>query len=412
MSKLDPQLNDLCNIELQRQQDSLNLIASENYVSREVRMLLGSVFTNKYFEGYPGRRYYPGNIHYDAIERLAQERALQLFGLKTEEWGVNVQPLSGAPANLAVYAALLTPGDTIMGMSLPSGGHLSHGHSVSFSGKLWKSIHYTVSSDTNLIDYDAVRALAQRERPKLIVCGFTAYPRIVDFEAFSCIAKEVGAYLMADISHIAGLVALGLHPSPFAVADIVTTTAHKTLRGPRGALIFAKRDARDLPSKIDKSVFPGMQGGPHGNVIAAMAQAFYEALQPDFENYQRQIVHNVKAMAIALTERGFTLLTGGTDTHLILVDMRPLNLDGRTAEKILEAASILANRNSLPDDTKPLLPSGIRLGTPAVTTRGMQETDMNVIAEFLLRLLVRREDSKKVFPEVVDFIHRFPLEIQ
>ncbi len=405
----DEILSQLIKSEIERQQLTIDLIASENYVSKEILAILGSPLTNKYSEGYPGKRYYPGNQFYDEIERLAIARALKLFGLDEKEWGVNIQALSGSPANMAVYAALLSPGDTILGMSLSSGGHLSHGHKVSFTGRMWRSIQYNVNIETGLIDYGAVRALALKEKPKLIISGFTAYPRIIDFKKFGEIASEVGAYHLADISHIAGLIAGGAHPSPYPFADVVMTTTHKSLRGPRGAVIFSRKDERDLPSKIDKAVFPGLQGGPHNNVTAAKAQAFLEASSPEFKNYAMQIVRNAKALAGELIKNGFVLLGGGTDNHLMLLDARPLGLDGRKVEEILEAGGITANRNSLPGDEKPLKPSGVRIGTPAVTTRGMKEVEMAVVASFFKRLLVDKEDPQKVGGEVGELCKKFPL---
>lgn len=409
MDMKDVVLDNLIKSEIKRQELTINLIASENYTSKDVLDILGSPLTNKYSEGYPGKRYYPGNQFYDEIERLAISRALELFDLDDKEWGVNVQALSGSPANLAVYAALLEPGETILGMSLSSGGHLSHGHKVSFTGKMWKSAQYEVDGRTGLIDYEAVRELAVREKPKLIISGFTAYPRTIDFKKFGEIAKEVGAYHLADISHIAGLVAGGEHPSPFLYADVVMTTTHKTLRGPRGAVIFAKKDERDLLSKIDKAVFPGMQGGPHNNVTAAKAQAFFEAIQPEFRVYAKQILRNSKALAEALIANGFTLFGGGTENHLMLLDARPLGLDGKEAEAILEQGGITANRNSLSGDVKPLKPSGVRLGTPAVTTRGMREGEMAVIASFFKRLLIDKDDPQKIKEEVGKLCKAFPL---
>ncbi len=405
----DKILNNLIKREIKRQQTTIDLIASENYVSPEVLKVLGTPLTNKYSEGYPRKRYYPGNEVYDEIEELAQARAKKVFGLKPEEWNVNVQILSGSPANISVYSALLQTGDTFMAMGLAFGGHLSHGHKVSFSGRFWRSVHYGIDAETGLINYDAVRELALKEKPKLIVCGFTAYPYQVDFARFGAIAKEIGAYLLADISHIAGLVAAGVHPSPFPYADIVMSTTHKTLRGPRGAVIFSRADERVLGEKIDKAVFPGFQGGPHNNVTAAKAVAFFEAMQPAFKSYQKQIIKNARSLAVELTKRGFKLLGGGTETHLMLLDARPLGLDGRGAEEMLERAGITANRNSLPGDDKPLRPSGVRLGTPAVTTRGMKEKEMTRIAEFFERILIKKENPARVRRDVEALCKRFPL---
>ena len=418
----DKKIEQLIKAEKKRQKETIDLIASENFVSDDVLAALGSELTNKYSEGYPGRRYYPGNEYYDEIERLAQERALKIFKLQAKSWSVNVQPYSGSPANFAIYSALIAqprgcadsnPGvesrADIMGMALSSGGHLTHGHKVSLTGKIWHAVQYAVGDD-GWIDYDAVEALAVKEKPKVIVSGFTAYPRKVDFKRFGEIAKKVGAYHVADISHIAGLVAAGVHPSPFEYADVVMTTTHKTLRGPRGAIIFARKRAKEsrimnqetgltIAEAIDRAVFPGLQGGPHNNVTAAKAVAFYEALQPSFKKYAKQIVKNAKALADELTKLGFHLVTGGTDTHLILIDLKKsklrketlrqaqgikflegLPLDGATAEKKLESVGIIANRNTVPGDTSPFKPSGLRLGTAAVTTRGMKEKEMRKLA--------------------------------
>ncbi|MBI2075121.1 MAG: serine hydroxymethyltransferase [Candidatus Harrisonbacteria bacterium] len=408
----DKKIEALIKKEVKRQQLTIDLIASENYASKEVLQVLGSPLQNKYSEGYPGKRYCPGNAIYDEIECLAQDRARAVFGLKAEEWGVNVQVFSGSPANIAVYVGLVPPGETIMGMGLSFGGHLSHGHPVSLSGRLWRAVHYSVNAETGLIDYDAVRALAQKEKPKVLVSGFTAYPRQVDFKRMGEIAHEVGAYHLADISHISGLVAAGIHPSPFPHADVVMTTTHKTLRGPRGAVIFSRcstEPEKNLSAKIDKAVFPGLQGGPHNNVTAAKAVAFFEALQPSFKKYQQQIVKNAKALAKEFIARGFPLLSGGTDTHLMLLDMRRFNIDGKSAEERLELAGIVANRNSLPGDDKPLKPSGVRVGTPPVTTRGMKEKEMFRIAEFFERLFVRGENPASVKKDVEKLCKKFPL---
>ncbi len=405
----DVELQKLIAEEVGRQNETINLIASENLASLDVLAALGSPLSNKYSEGYPGARYYPGNGIYDQIELLAQERALRLFGLSPGEWAVNVQPLSGSPANVAIYSALMAYGETFMAMGLSCGGHLSHGHKVSLSGKWWRAVHYAVDPETGLIDYEAVRELALREKPKVIVAGFTAYPGTVDFAKFGEIAREAGAYLVADISHIAGLIAAGLHPSPYPYADVVMTTTHKTLRGPRGAVIFSRKDERKLNEKIDKAVFPGMQGGPHNNVTAAKAVAFFEALGPEFREYQKQVVENARVLAEELVAQGFSLLTSGTDTHLMLLDMRKFGVDGKSAEMILEKAGIMANRNSLPGDEKPLKPSGVRLGTPAVTTRGMKEAEMKLIASFFARLFIQKEDPQSVRGDAETLCARFPL---
>lgn len=383
----DKKLFSLIQKEISRQQETIDLIASENIVSGDILKVIGSPLTNKYSEGYPNKRYYPGNRFYDEIEELAKTRALKVFKLNPKEWSVNVQPYSGSPANLAVYAALMEPGETLMGMALSAGGHLTHGHRVSLTGKFWRSVQYGVNQETGLIDYPAVERLAKKEKPKVIVSGFTAYPRKIDFKRFGQIARGIGAYHVADISHIAGLVAAGVHPSPFPYADAIMTTTHKTLRGPRGAVIFSKKE---LAEKIDRAVFPGLQGGPHNNVTAAKALMFFEAMQPSFKKYQRQIVKNAKALAAELKKLGFKLITGGTDTHLLLVDVRNFGMDGLAAEKKLEESGIIANRNSIPGDSSPFKPSGLRLGTPSVTSRGMKEKEMKQIARLICAVLTGR----------------------
>jgi glycine hydroxymethyltransferase len=376
--------------EEKREESVINLIASENYVSLDVREALGSVFTNKYSEGYPGKRYYGGNSVVDELESLTQERALKLFKLSPKKWHANVQALSGSPANVAAYTALLPHDGTgkIMGMKLAHGGHLTHGHSVSVSGKFWKQIPYGVSEKTERIDYDELMDIAKREMPHVIVAGFTAYPRKIDWKKFRAIADAVGAYLMVDMSHIAGLVAGGAHASPFPYADIVTTTTHKTLRGPRGALIFAKIDERELPSKIDKAVFPGMQGGPHENAIAGIAVALDEAMRPQFAKYAAQIVLNAGVLAKKLQSLGWRIVSGGTDNHLMLVDTWGSGVSGKEASDRLEAAGIIVNMNTIPNDTrKPMDPSGIRIGTAAETTRGAKESDMIKLAQAIDKVL-------------------------
>lgn len=394
----DPALFRLISAEIKRQSETIDLIASENFVSPAILDALGSPLTNKYSEGYPARRYYPGNRHYDEIERMAQERALKLFGLSPRLWSVNVQPYSGSPANLEIYSALMKPGDTLMGMALASGGHLTHGHKVNFSGQWWRAKQYGVNSNTGLIDYAEVEKLAKRRKPKIIVSGASAYPRVIDFKKFGAIAKKIGAYHVADISHIAGLVAAGFHPSPFFYADVVMTTAHKTLRGPRGAVIFSRRE---LAEKIDRAVFPGMQGGPHNNVIAAIAVMFGEALKPQFKAYQRQIVKNAKALASALEKRGYRIITGGTDNHLLLIDVREsIGIGGLEAEQRLEKVGIIANRNSIPGDSSPYRPSGLRLGVPAMTTRGMKERDIILTAALIDATLRKAKAVLKLRREV------------
>jgi len=363
-----------------RQAGVINLIASENYVSADVREALASVFVNKYAEGYPDARYYGGNKVADKLERLTQERALALFGLLPDDWHVNVQPLSGSPANVAAYLALVPLGEKIMGMSLDHGGHLTHGHAVSITGKVWQQVPYGVRGDTEQLDYDDLLEIAKREQPACIVAGYTAYPRVIDWKKFRAIADAVGAYLMVDMSHIAGLVAGGVYPSPFAYADVVNTTTHKTLRGPRSALIFSRVA---LSSKIDKAVFPGIQGGPHLNQISAVAVALYEATQPAFKTYVAQVVKNAEVLAVALCDKGWRVIAGGTDSHLLLVDTwnNGAGIGGAEASDRLEAEGIIVNKNTIPFDTrKPTDPSGIRLGTAAETTRGRTAGDFKEIA--------------------------------
>ena len=401
MAFRDPILENLIKKEIKRQRETLALIPSENFAPLETLKILGTPLSNKYSEGYPGKRYYPGNIYYDKIETLAQKRALKVFGLDPRKWHVNVQPYSGSPGNLAVYFALAEPGETIMGMKLADGGHLTHGHKVSATGKFWKSVQFGINPKTGLINYAEVAKLARKHRPKVIVSGFTAYPRKVNFKKFGEIAKSVGAYHLTDISHIAGLIAGGAHPAPFPHADVVMTTTHKSLRGPRGAIIFvnrqsavAKRKEADLPTLIDRAVFPGLQGGPHNNTTAAMAMAFLEASQPSFKAYARQIAKNAKALAAELKQLGFNLVSGGTDSHLILMDVRNFGLDGMEAEKRLEKAGIIANRNSVPGDPSPFKPSGIRMGTPALTSRGMKEKEMVEVARLIHQAFHKKAGTK------------------
>ena len=381
---IDTQIKKLIDAEKKRQKKVINLIASENYVSKDVLSALGSELTNKYAEGYSAHRYYGGNEVSDKIENLAKERALKLFALNPAEWAVNVQPLSGSPANVAVYLALVPAGGKIMGMTLSHGGHLTHGHKVSISGKMWHQVPYGVDAKTELLNYDELKHIAANEKPALIVAGYTAYPRIVDFKRFREIADSYNAYLMVDMSHFAGLVAGGVYPSPFPYADIVTTTTHKTLRGPRSALIFSKKDERGLPTKIDKAVFPGMQGGPHLNQIAAVAVALKEASMPAFRKYAAQVVANAKAFADEFQKLGWRVVSGGTDSHLLLLDtwMNGKGIGGKEASERLEKEGIIVNKNTIPNDARsPVDPSGIRLGTAAETTRGRKEKDFRKIAQ-------------------------------
>lgn len=393
--------------EEKRQKSTINLIASENYVSQDVRNALASVFANKYAEGYPGARYYAGNAVVDTIENLARERALVLFDLSRDEWSVNVQPYSGSPANLAIYLALVPAGEKIMGMRLDMGGHLTHGHHVSITGKLWRQISYGVDQKSEMLDYDAILKIAEKERPKLIVAGYTAYSRAVDFARFREIANAVSAYLAVDLSHLAGLVAGGVYPSPFSTADIVMTTTHKTLRGPRAALIFSRVKHA---SAVDKAVFPGLQGGPHINQIAAVAVALKEASTSAFKRYAERVVRNARALAHEMTGHGWRVVSGGTDSHLFLVDTFSKSIGGGAASDILERVGIIVNKNTIPYDSRsPQDPSGIRIGTAAVTTRGMKEKDMRTIAGYIHRAL-SGERVQKIAGEVTKFIKKFPLQ--
>jgi len=419
----DKILDNLIKKETRRQSDTLNLIPSENIVSRRVLKALGSPLVNKYSEGYPAKRYYAGNKIIDEIELLAQERSKQTFHLN-KNWHVNVQPYSGSPANMAIYYALLQPGDKIMGMNLVCGGHLTHGWSVSFSGKFYKSAQYGVQRN-GYLDYNEIKKIAKREKPKIIIAGATAYPRIIDFKKFSAIAHGVGAYFLADISHIAGLVAAGIHPSPFAakggqaLADVVMATTHKTLRGPRGAIIFAnrlsqtaKRNKIDIADAIDKAVFPGLQGGPHDNQTAAIAACLKEATSSAFKKYSRQVVKNAKVLSRHLQKFGFNLISGGTDNHLILMDLSDLGISGREAQDKLEEVGIIVNCNTIPYETRSSFdPSGIRLGTPAITTRGMKEKEMKKIAELIYQTLIKREKQNLIANKVRRLCMRFPVKI-
>jgi glycine hydroxymethyltransferase len=407
LEAIDPEVRRLIAAEERRQAWSLTLIPSENHVSTAVLEANGSVLTNKYSEGYPGRRYYEGQACIDPLESLAGERACALFGSDH----ANVQPYSGSPANLAVYAAFTAPGDTVMGMALDAGGHLTHGHGVSVTGRWFRAVRYGVRANTGRIDLDEVRALALRERPKLIWCGGTAIPRIVDFAAFGEVAREVGALLAADISHVAGLIAGRVHPSPFPHADVVTTTTHKTLRGPRGAMILTRNRHAE---SIDRAVFPGLQGGPHDHTTAAIAVALHEAAQPQFRDYAERVVENARVLAAALLDRGFDLISGGTDTHLLLVDLRSKGASGGNVAEALDAAGLVTNRNAIPfDPRKPLDPSGLRLGTPAVTTRGLGPPEMELIAGWIDDGTDAARDGREhvlaeIRAQVRDLARRFP----
>lgn len=395
-------IHQLVAAEKERQMSTLSLIPSENYVSKAVLEVSGSVLTNKYAEGYPGRRYYAGNGVVDDVERYACELAQQLF---ETDYHVNVQPYSGSPANLAVYAALLEPGDTILAMALGHGGHLTHGHPVSFTGKLYNFVHYGVSRETELIDYDEVEAQAKEHKPKLIICGATAYPAFIDFVRFEKIAKEVGALLMVDMAHFAGLIAGKQYQTPFGHADIITSTTHKTLRGPRGGIIFCKEE---FAKAIDKAVFPGLQGGPHMQTIAAKAVAFAEALEPSFALYAKQIVANAKAMVYRLQQHGLRLVSDGTDTHLFLLDLQSTGMAGKEAADLLEEYGIVCNMNSIPFDQRPPLnPSGLRFGTPAITTRGMKEKDVELVADCIAAVLHKTEVEPSVKATITQLTKKF-----
>ena len=403
----DPAINELINQELQRQRDHLELIASENFTSSAVLAAQGSVLTNKYAEGLPGKRYYGGCEFVDKIEQIAIDRAKELFGAAH----ANVQPHSGAQANFAVFLTLLEPGDTIMGMDLSHGGHLTHGSPVNVSGKWFQVRHYGVSQETEQLDYDQIRDLAIKERPKLLICGYSAYPRIIDFEKFRSIADEVGAYLLADIAHIAGLVATGHHPNPLPYCDVVTTTTHKTLRGPRGGLILTRDE--ELGKKLDKSVFPGTQGGPLEHVIAGKAVAFGEALKPEFSDYSAQVIANARALATQLQNKGLKLVSNGTDNHLMLVDLRSVDLTGKQADQLMSEVNITTNKNTIPFDPKsPFVTSGLRLGSPAMTTRGLGVGEFTEIANIISDRLLS-PDSTEVSADcrrrVAALCDRFPL---
>ena len=405
IADVDPEIAELITAEEKRQRDSIRLIASENYVSGAVLAATGSVLTNKYSEGYPGKRYYEGQKYIDQVEQLCIDRAKQLFGADH----ANVQPYSGSPANLAVYFAFCKPGDTVMGMALPSGGHLTHGWNVSITGSYFRSVQYGVRKDTHRVDLDEVRELARKEKPKVLWAGGTAIPRTIEFAAYADIAKEVGAIFVADIAHISGLVAAGAHPSPVPLADVVTTTTHKTLRGPRGGMLMCTAAHQKA---IDRAVFPGLQGGPHNHTTAGIAVALKEAAAAEFKTYAHQIVANAKALAAALMAKGWSLITGGTDNHLILADLTPKQVSGKIAAKALDAAGMELNYNSIPfDPRKPFDPSGVRLGTPSVTSRGMKEPEMAQIAAWMDAVVNAPADASlhaRIAGEIRELCARFP----
>ena len=406
IKKADSEIADAIQAEMERQNSHLELIASENWVSKAVMAAMGSPLTNKYAEGYPGKRYYGGCQCVDVVEDLARERAKKLFGCDY----ANVQPHSGAQANLAVFFAMLEPGDKVMGMNLDHGGHLTHGSPVNISGKYFNVVSYGVN-DEGVIDYDKVREIAVKEKPKMIIAGASAYARIIDFKKFREIADEVGAYLMVDMAHIAGLVAAGLHPSPIPYADVTTTTTHKTLRGPRGGLILCNQKAADK-FNFNKAVFPGIQGGPLEHVIAGKAVCFKEALEPEFAEYQKQIIKNAQALSKGLIGRGVKIISGGTDNHLMLIDLRGEEVTGKELEKRLDAAHITCNKNTVPNDPRsPFVTSGVRLGTPAVTTRGLKEEDMDVIAECIALVLQSEDNIEKVKGMVAELTAKYPLDM-
>ena len=406
IKKADSEIADAIQAEMERQNSHLELIASENWVSKAVMAAMGSPLTNKYAEGYPGKRYYGGCQCVDVVEDLARERAKKLFGCDY----ANVQPHSGAQANLAVFFAMLEPGDKVMGMNLDHGGHLTHGSPVNISGKYFNVVSYGVN-DEGVIDYDKVREIAVKEKPKMIIAGASAYARIIDFKKFREIADEVGAYLMVDMAHIAGLVAAGLHPSPIPYADVTTTTTHKTLRGPRGGLILCNQEAADK-FNFNKAVFPGIQGGPLEHVIAGKAVCFKEALEPEFAEYQKQIIKNAQALSKGLMDRGVKIISGGTDNHLMLIDLRGEEVTGKELEKRLDAAHITCNKNTVPNDPRyPFVTSGVRLGTPAVTTRGLKEEDMDVIAECIALVLQNEDNIEKVKGMVAELTAKYPLDM-
>lgn len=404
LERYDEEVFSACSLELGRQRHNIELIASENIVSKAVLLAAGTPLTNKYAEGFPGKRYYGGCQYVDIVENIARERAKELFGAEH----ANVQPHSGASANLSVFFALLETGDTVMGLNLAHGGHLSHGSPVNISGKYFNIVPYSVSDDTETLDYDEIRKIALECKPKLIIAGASAYSRTIDFEKIGEICKEVGAYYMVDMAHIAGLVAAGLHPNPVPYADVVTTTTHKTLRGPRGGLILCKEE---LAAKIDKGIFPGTQGGPLMHIIAAKAVALGEALKPEFKEYQKQIIKNAAVLCEALKNEGFRIVSGGTDNHLMLIDLRPFGITGKEMEKRLDEVHITVNKNAIPNDPeKPFVTSGIRVGTPAVTTRGFKEEEMLMIAKWLKAAATDFENSKdRITEEVIGLCEKYPI---
>ena len=407
---MDKELKEALELERKRQENNIELIASENYVSRAVLELQGSILTNKYAEGYPDKRYYGGCEYIDIFEKKAIEYACKLFNAKY----ANVQPHSGSSANMAVYKALLNVGDKVMGLNLSHGGHLTHGHPINFSGLEYQIISYNVNKETELIDYEELRNIALKEKPKMIIAGTSAYSRIIDFKKFREIADEVGAYLMVDMAHIAGLVAAGLHPSPIPYADVVTSTTHKTLRGPRGGIILTNNE--EIIKKINKIIFPGIQGGPLMHVIGAKAQCFYEALQPSFKEYQNQVLKNIKALSDTLIKEGFRIVSGGTDNHLILVDVKEsIGITGKEAETILDKINITVNKNTIPYDTEsPFTTSGIRLGSPAITTRGLKEIEFKQIGIIISKALKNKDNEevlKDLQKEVLDLTSKYPLNV-
>ncbi|MBV8743211.1 MAG: serine hydroxymethyltransferase [Sinobacteraceae bacterium] len=408
IADFDPELAKAIRGERQRQEEHVELIASENYASTRVMEAQGSVLTNKYAEGYPGRRYYGGCEYVDIAEQLAIDRAKKLFGADY----ANVQPHSGSQANAAAYFALIQPGDTLLGMSLDHGGHLTHGAKVNFSGKFFKSVQYGIRPDNGEIDYEQVRKLAEEHRPKLIVAGFSAYSRVIDWGKFAAIAKSVGAFFVVDMAHVAGLIAAGLYPNPIPHADVVTTTTHKTLRGPRGGLILAKAND-EITKKLNSLVFPGTQGGPLMHVIAAKAVAFLEALQPEFKDYQRQVLANSRAMAARLAKKGYQIVSGGTDNHLFLMSLADRNITGKDADAALGRANITVNKNAVPNDPRPpMVTSGLRIGTPASTTRGFKEREIEQVADFIAEVLDAEGAQaaiERVKPQVVELCRRFPV---